>query len=165
MAANADEIRRYVVQHYIQPAIRKDERTKEVYFRELEKGLRRGHDRAPYRQAIKAALTTEDFQTRYKATANGYTSITFTLGQTARRALNQPKHLISPTGISEDSSFGLTDLLGRNQGLESKEEIIRKLTERIDELTQDEFENLVRAYAQAKGFSNVELSFVLKFNE
>ena len=48
---------------------------------------------------------------------------------------------------------------------ESKEDIIKKLTERIDELTQDDFENLVRAYAQAKGFSNIELSLVLKLKE
>ena len=45
---------------------------------------------------------------------------------------------------------------------ESKEEIIGKLTERIDELTQDEFENLVQAYARAKGFSSVEVSFTMK---
>ena len=50
-------------------------------------------------------------------------------------------------------------------GVESKENIIEKLTERIDELTQDEFESIVRAYAKAKGFSNVELSFTLRFRE
>ena len=153
MAANADEIRKHVVRYHIQPAIRKGERTKEVYFRELEKELKQGRERAPFRQAIRAALTTQDFQTQYDATANEYTSITFTLRRTV------------PTGtdfVSDPLAYSQEDKAELIAEPESKEDIIAKLTERMDELTQDEFENLVQAYARAKGFSSVEVSFTMK---
>ena len=153
MVANADEIRKYVLRHHIQPAIREGRHTIEVRMLELEEGLKRGHDRAPYRQAIRAALTTQDFQIRYNAIANEYISIAFTLNQT------------DITGVTEDSSFDIEGSVGRNPEFESKEDIIAKLHKRIDELTHDEFESIVRAYAKAKGFSNVELSLVLKLKE
>ncbi len=153
MVANADEIRKHVVRYHIQPAARGGEHTIEVSMLELEEGLKRGHDRAPYRQAIKAALTTKDFQTQYNATANGFKSITFTLRQA------------EPTGIdvvSDPLAYSQEDKAELIAEPESKEDIISKLTERMDELTQDEFENLVLAYARAKGFSSVEVSFTMK---
>ncbi len=144
MVANANEIREYVFQQHIQPEIREGRTTIEVLFSEIEHGLSREGERSPYRQAIKAALNTQVFQNQYNVTVteNAFTSIIFTLRNT------ENQEIWSMTSPSPET--------------ESKEDIIAKLTEPIDELTQDEFENLVRAYVRAKGFSNVEVSFTLK---
>ena len=156
MVANADEIREYVVENYIKPRLRDGRLSTEVYLNEVANGVRREGERPPFYQAIKAALTTRAFQNRLNITAteNAYTSIVFTLrnmeGQPFDLPISAPE--AKPTASPPPET-------------ESKEDIIAKLTERIDELTQDEFKILVRAYAQANGFSNVELSFVLKFNE
>ncbi len=146
MVANAHEIREYVVENYIQPACREGRHTIEVRLSEVSNGVKRDGERAPYYQAIKAALTTQNFQNQRNVTAteNAYTSIVFTLRNTESRS----RETESMTSPSPETG--------------SKEDTIAKLTGRIDELTHDEFESLVRAYVEAKGFLDVEITFTMK---
>ena len=153
MVANADEIRKHVFQNYIRPAFTKGKPTIEVYLSDVANSVKQEGDRSPYYQAIKAALTTKAFQNQHcmNVTENAYTSIVFTKRKREAQLLN----------IS-DSNRKSEIIIDQSPELDSKEGVIAKLIEYMDEVDRDEFANLVRAYARSRGFANVEIKITLK---
>ena len=135
----ADRIRQYVVERFIDPARREGRESVSVLVKDVRNGMGKELGEYPDPTAISQALGVEKFLTERNL------------------------EILKQRGwAGYDYKIVNINSLRQLSESEPKEDFLAKLHEHVGELTQDEFENLVRAYMKAKGFSNVEITFALK---
>lgn len=152
MVTNADEIRAYVVEKYIQPARRDGREVVNVLVKDVRNRMGQELGEYPDPTSISQALGVRKFlndQNLQVLKQHGWAGYDYKIvGSNPFDQLPESIKLEQEVGTLAES--------------ELEEDAIAKLHKHIADLTQDEFENLVRAYAQSKGFSSVEVTVTLK---
>ena len=138
----ADEIRQYATRHYIEPARRQGRKAVHIRAGDVHDALDLTMQHANVCQALVGRKFQEQSGVRHVEDAYE--------GPPSRAGANSTFH------YEIDLSWD------QNQVVDSIDSGDTELRERVLELTPREFEELALEYLKAKGFSNAEITVVLK---